>query len=212
MTDLEFTKPPIKAVIFDFGGVLMRTAQPAAGRREWEQRLKLPDGELERIVHKSENWKQAQLGIISYDEYWKAVIKELRLTDSELSKLRVDYFRDDFLDPEMMSLIRDLRKRDYKVALLSNDSVMLEFKLREELKIYDDFDAVLISARLGLMKPENGIYQAMLSLLNIRPINAVFIDDNLHNVAAAHYLGMAGIWYQRGMNLRRELDSILDGN
>jgi putative hydrolase of the HAD superfamily len=212
VTDLEFTKPPIKAVIFDFGGVLMRTAQPAAGRKEWEQRLKLPEGELERVVHKSDSWTQAQLGLISYDEYWKAVCKQLNVADADSAQLRLDYFRDDQLDQDIISLIRDLRKRDYKVALLSNDSVMLEFKLREELKIYDDFDAVLISARLGLMKPENGIYQAMLSLLNIRPINAVFIDDNLHNVAAAHYLGMAGIWYQRGMNLRRELESILDGN
>lgn len=211
MTELEFTKPPIKAVIFDFGGVLMQTAKPAAGRQDWEQRLKLPEGELERVVHKSDLWNHAQLGLISYDEYWTGVAKQLNVSEADLPKLRTDYFRDDHLNQELMTLIHDLRKREYKVALLSNDSVMLEFKLREELKIYDDFDAVLISARMGLMKPDNGIYQAMLSMLNIRPINAVFVDDNLHNVAAAHYLGMAGIWYRPGMNIRAELDSILDG-
>src|SRR5262249_16309001 len=159
------------------------------GRQEWEKRLKLPEGDLERLVHKSEVWKQVQLGLISYDEYWHEISKQLKLTDDELATLRTDYFRDDSLDQNLLTLIPDLRKRDYKTALLSNDSVMLEFKLREELKIYDDFDAVLISARLGLMKPDNGIYQAMLSLLNIKPINAIFVDDNLHNVAAAHYLG-----------------------
>jgi putative hydrolase of the HAD superfamily len=210
--ELEMTKPPIRAVIFDFGGVLMRTAQPAHGRIEWEQRLGLEAGELERIVHRGELWKHAQLGAISYDEYWQGIGKHLKLSPAQLQQLRTDYFRDDQLDQDLVALIRSLRERGYLLGLLSNDTMMLEFKLREELHIFDDFDAVLISARIGVMKPDNGIYRAMLSLLNIRPVNAVFVDDNLHNVAAAHYLGIAGLWYQRGMALRSEIDSLLDGS
>lgn len=207
----EFTKPPIKAVIFDYGGVLMRTAQPATGRREWEHRLGLANGELERIVHKSELWMKAQRGEVSYDDYWKGIAAQLHLPAKEIAQLRADYFRDDHLDHSLIALIRSLRQRGLQVAILSNDTIMLEHKLRNDLRIYDEFDAVMISARLGVMKPDAGIYQAMLALLHLHPVHTVFIDDNLQNVAAAHYLGMAGIWYRRDMDVAAELEAILNG-
>jgi putative hydrolase of the HAD superfamily len=208
----EITKPPIKAVIFDYGGVLMRTTRPASGRREWEQRLGLPEGELERIVHKSDLWLKAQVGEVSYDDYWKGIGARLKIAPEQIPLLRHDYFRDDHLDQDLIALIRSLRARGLLVGLLSNDTLMLEQKLREELKIFDEFSAVMISARMGVMKPDVAIYQAMLAMFNLRPVHAVFIDDSIQNVAAAHYLGMAGIWFSPGINLRQELDVILSGD
>jgi hypothetical protein len=49
----------IRAIIFDFGGVLMRTGDPA-GRCEWEARLGLASSELERVVHGSALTKGSQ--------------------------------------------------------------------------------------------------------------------------------------------------------
>ncbi|MBX3063159.1 MAG: HAD family phosphatase [Anaerolineae bacterium] len=204
------TRPPIKAIIFDYGGVLMRTAIPALGRQEWEARLGLAEGELERIVHRSELWTKAQRGEISYEDYWNGVASKLRLAVPDVQRLRTDYFRDDHLDQSLIALIRELRNDGYVVGLLSNDTIMLEKTLRFDLNIYDEFDAVLISAKLGVMKPDEGAYYAILSLLNVKPIHAVFIDDNLNNVAAAHYLGMSAIWYRRGLDLRAELSAVLN--
>ena len=198
----------IKVVVFDFGGVLVRTAD-AAGRREWEARLGLPDGELERVVHGSDLWIQAQRGQLSPDEYWQGVARILNVTD--IPALRRDYFRDDHLDPDLVALIASLRRQGYKVGLLSNDALSLEDKLRRELNIYDAFDAVVISARIGVMKPDRAAYDAIALALGV-PLDAcVFIDDNLANVEGARRCGMKAIHYRAGMDVRAALDPILKG-
>src|SRR5690348_124505 len=100
----------VKAIIFDFGGVLVRTGDPA-GRREWEARLGMRPGELERIVHGSELWLRAQRGDITVEDYWHGVADELGIPHEDIPALRDDYFRDDYLDRELMALIASLRAR-----------------------------------------------------------------------------------------------------
>lgn len=202
--------PSVKAVIFDFGGVLMRTRDPA-GRREWETRLGLPPGELERIVHGSDAWISAQRGEISAAEYWRVVGDRLHLDEQDIPALRHDYFRDDRLDPALIGLIRSLRKRGLRAGLLSNDAATLEDKLRHDLHIYDEFDAVVISAQIGVMKPDVGAYRAILTALDVQPTESVFIDDNLANVAGAAQIGMYAIHFVAGMALSITLERFLKG-
>src|SRR5690349_1663925 len=97
----------IKAVVFDFGGVLMRTSDPA-GRREWEARLGLPAGGLERVVHGSDHWIEAQHGRLTPDAYWQWVADRLKMSAADIPQLRTDYFRDDHLDPDLIHLIKTL--------------------------------------------------------------------------------------------------------
>lgn len=198
----------IKAIIFDFGGVLMRTAD-AAGRREWEARLGLAAGELEQIVHGSDLWMQAQRGQVSPEEYWQGVARILKVSD--IQALRHDYFRDDHLDLDLMALIAGLRRQGYKVGLLSNDALTLEDRLRRELNIYDAFDAVVISAGIGAMKPDRAAYDAIAQALDVPLDSCVFIDDNLANVEGARLYGMQAIRYRAGMDVHAALEPILKG-
>ncbi|MCC7445818.1 MAG: HAD family phosphatase [Anaerolineae bacterium] len=194
----------IKAIVFDFGGVLMRTGDPA-GRREWEARLGLPAGELERIVHGSDQWIAAQRGQITPADYWLWVASHLNLAEADLPALQRDYFRDDRLDPDLIELIRELRRAGYKVGLLSNDAPPLADKLRRELAIYDLFDAVIISAFIGVMKPDPAAYQAIAAALNVQMSECVFIDDNTANIEGARAVGMQAIHYRAGMDVRAAL-------
>jgi putative hydrolase of the HAD superfamily len=205
MTAIKASKA-ITAIIFDFGGVLMRTENPI-GRREWEERLGLPKGELERVVHQSGVWMRCQRGQVSPEDYWREVGENLRLAPDELPKLRADYFRDDRLDPALIALIKTLRGAGYRVGLLSNDSPLLEAKLRDELAIYDLFDAVVISAQIGVMKPDPGAYQAIMERLNVAPEACLFIDDAPNNIDGATAAGMTGIPYRAGMDLSAALQS-----
>src|SRR5947209_1141705 len=134
----------VKAIIFDFGGVLMRTADPV-GRREWEARLGLAVGQLERAVHGCQEWLQVQQGLLSDNDYWQSVARNLGIIEDSLPQLQRDYFRDDELDRDLIALIDDLRRSGYRVGLLSNDSTRLESKLRTDLAIFDHFDALVIS-------------------------------------------------------------------
>lgn len=192
---------PIQAIIFDFGGVLMRTADPV-GRREWEARLKLPAGGLERIVHGSASWIQAQRGALSVEDYWHGVARTLNMPEAELPALRRDYFRDDHLDQSLIALIGSLRGHGYKVGLLSNDALTLETKLRDELNIYSIFDAVVISAQIGVMKPDPGAYAAAARVLAVPMSACVFIDDNAANVEGARRVGMQAVHYHAGMDVQ----------
>ncbi len=198
----------IEAVIFDFGGVLMRTGDPA-GRREWEARLHLPQGELERIVHGSDLWISAQRGLITVEEYWSGTAARLQIPAADLPTLRIDYFRDDRLDADLIALVAALRRTGYKVGLLSNDALTLEQRLRRELAIYDLFDAVIISASIGVMKPDPRAYQAIAQSLGVEPGACVFIDDNPTNVDGARRVGMRAIHYRVGMDLRAALKPML---
>ena len=61
---------PLKAVIFDFGGVLVRT-QSQELRRRWEQRLGLQPGRAEHIVFGGETDWAVQLGRTSDADHWR---------------------------------------------------------------------------------------------------------------------------------------------
>jgi len=201
----------IRGVIFDFGGVLVRTADPA-GRRRWEARLGLRAGDLERAVHGSDLWVLAQRGELSPEAFWAAVAERLGVPESDVPALQADYFADDHLDPALMALIADLRGRGWPVALLSNDSAALEAKLRDELGIYDAFDQVLISAHIGFMKPEPAAYRAAADSIGLCAPECVFIDDNPANVDGARAIGMAAIHYRAGMDVAAALQPILYDN
>lgn len=200
----------LKGFIFDFGGVLMRTADPVS-RRAWETKLGLPPGGLERAVHGSGLWIKAQRGEISPDAYWRGVAQHLGIAEADIPGLRADYFRDDRLDNELVALIRSLRAAGYRLGLLSNDVAPLEDKLRRELEIYDLFDAVIISAQIRVMKPDPRAYRAMLRAMDVSATESVLIDDNQANIDGARALGMNAIRYQAGMDVQAALAPFLRG-
>ncbi len=198
----------IRAIIFDFGGVLVHTSEPV-GRRTWEAKLGLAAGELEQVVHGSDSWRKAQCGLITPETYWSEVLLTLHLTEADLPALKADYFRDDRLDLDLVALIQSLRQDGYKIGVLSNDALTLEHKLRNELAIFDVFDAVIISAAIGVMKPDPVAYQAITEALGVAPQEAVFIDDNQENVEGARRFGMLALPYHAGMDLRSALQPLL---
>jgi putative hydrolase of the HAD superfamily len=191
----------VKALIFDFGGVLMRTQTPT-GRAEWEVRLDLAPGELERIVHGSTSWIKAQRGQISVDDHWAYVAETCNARPEAIPQMRKDYFRDDVLDTDLVALIREMRAKGYKTGLLSNDVADLEARLREVYKIHDAFDAVVISAQIGVMKPDSGAYKAISRALDVAPQDCVFIDDAPRNIEGAEALGIKGILFTPNVDLR----------
>lgn len=195
------------AIIFDFGGVLMKTLDYSY-RYAWDDRLQLPRGSVERVVHGSTSWRHAQVNQLGIEDYWQDVAQQLRLDDEALSALQADYFKGDSLDTELIHLIRSLKAEGFRVGLLSNDALTLREKL-QLLEIIDLFDPLIISAAIGVMKPAPEAYQAVLDLLQLPPEQVLFIDDMPDNITGANAVGMQGILYQPGMNLRQVLETRL---
>jgi len=198
----------VKAIIFDWGGVLMRT-QDRSGRDEWDRKLGLPQGGVERVVHGSEAWNEVQRGERSDTSYWQVVAEQLGVPPGDIPQLRRDFYRGDRLDPDLIDLIHNLKARGHKVGLMSNNSLAL-LDLIEEHGLTDPLDGVVISAQIGVMKPAPGAYQAILDKLGVSAPDAVFIDDFPRNVEGARAVGMQAIHFQPGINLPATLRSLLD--
>jgi len=182
------TNRPIDAVIFDYGGVLVRTVDPTP-RRELERHFDLPLGDAEDIVFRSPRWDDVQHGRIDDDAFWRDVAERLELDAEELEDFRRRFWSGDRLDEGLVDLIRHLGSEGYRTALLSNAPGTLRPYL-DRLGIADAFDVIVISAEENLIKPVPEIYERVLERLGVAAERAVFIDDMRSNVEAARRVGL----------------------
>jgi HAD superfamily hydrolase (TIGR01509 family) len=189
----------IKAIIFDVGGVLLRT-EDHAPRRHWEERLGLEAGGLEAIVLNSPQGKAAQLGEVSQEQHWRWVGAHFGLDDAAARRLEQDFWAGDRLDLELVALIRGLKQR-YQTAIISNYMDGLRRELREGHAIADAFDLIVISSEEGVAKPDPRIFEVTLERLGRQPGECVFIDDFAHNIAGAEAVGLQGVHYRAGMDV-----------
>jgi len=196
----------IEAVIWDLGGVIVRT-EDRAPRDALAERLGLSRAELNHIVFESDARFSAQLGEIDGDAHMQTISEKFGLS---LPEFRQYLFGGDRVDKELVAFIRDLRPK-WKTALLSNALSNLRSFLSETWKISDAFDLIVVSAEEGLMKPDPAIYQLALNRLGVLAHAAVFIDDLAANVQAAVDSGMLGIVFESRRQALGALHTLLDG-
>ncbi len=183
----------IRAVVFDFGGVLIRT-EDYRGREKWEARLGLPPRGAEKLVFASEVSVQAQLGQADEAAVWRHVADTLGLGPAELEQFRADFWSGERLDEDLLRFLGDLRPR-YRTAILSNAWPNAR-RLFERFGLDRVTNLMVISAEEGVAKPDPRIYQILLERLAVAPEEVVFVDDMPENVAAARTLGMHGVHFR----------------
>lgn len=201
---------PIRAVIFDLGGVLVRT-EDRLPRTLLAERLGLTFELLSSLVFDSESAHQATLGRISTAVQWEAVRQALNLSEQEFALARQEFWGGDVLDTELVDYIRGLRS-SYRTALLSNAWDNLRDVLAEHWRILDTFDQVIISAEVGIAKPEQSIYQLTLERLGVAPGEAVLVDDFETNLEGARAAGLLAIPFRDRRQVIAELDALLAAN
>jgi putative hydrolase of the HAD superfamily len=185
----------VKAVIFDFGGVLVRT-QSQARRESWARRLNIPVRELSDVVFGVQNGYAAQLGQWTDDEHWDWVGQRIGLSGSSLERFRRHFFAEDVLDADLLAYVDRLRDAGYHLGLLSNATDAARRMFGERFGVLDHFDSVTISAEEGVMKPDRRIFGIALARADAQPHEAVFVDDFIENVDAARALGIQGVHFQ----------------
>ena len=190
----------IKAIIFDVGGVLIRTRDWTL-RHKWEDRLGLAKGETDELVFGQPMGLRAQLGEITSDQLWTWIGQRLKMSDSELSNFQRDFWAKDELDRELIGLIRRLRP-NYQTAIISNAMDDLRLMLNEKHLIASDFDLIVCSAEEGLMKPDPEIYRRTLERIGREPAESIFVDDNEENISAARNLGIHVIRFTPELDLQ----------
>jgi len=196
----------IRAVVFDWGGVIQRT-EDVGPRRALGAELGLPPGGVERAVFECDIWREASLGRVSADVAWAAIGEVVGVKAEALDDFVERFWAGDRVDAKLVRLIRELRARGYLVGLLSN---ALPDRKRgvsaagrwgmERL-----FDAQVFSYQVGALKPDRRMYAAILSALGARAAETLFIDDAPANVQGARDAGMAAIHFTGRAALTDEL-------
>ena len=199
----------IRALITDFGGVLMRTRTDGS-RRALEQRLGLPPHTIENAVFSSDLSQRAQHGEMSETAFWQQVECDLDLPQQALplNEFRDRFFEEDFLDEELMDFIRGTRPAA-KTGLISNAWDGLREVLHTRVPIADAFDVLVISAEEKVMKPDPRIYLSTLQQLAVRAEEAIFLDDVLANIHAANALGLHGVHFRSTAQAQRDIQALL---
>lgn len=196
----------IKAIFFDLGGVIVRTEYQAP-REHLAQRLGLNYEDLVGLVFESKTSRQASVGEIDTEAHWDAVVRSLGLPADQKARVRAEFFAGDIVDLVLVDFLRSLRPA-YKTGLISNAWPDLRGYIVSQ-KFDDAFDHMVISAEVGMMKPDAGIYRLALEQAGVNPDEAVFVDDFAENIKGAQAVGMHTIHFRDPdetlTNLRRML-------
>lgn len=198
----------IKAIVIDFGGVLVRS-EDVSGRRAWERRLNLKSGELAHLVFDSTVAKAATVGKASERDVWDYVFKTLCLSLEQSIELKRDFWAGDRLDSTLVNHIKDFRPQ-MRTAILSNAWDNARRAFINDYLFGEAFDEMIISAEVGLKKPDPEIYILATKLLDVTPENMIFIDDFPQNVAAAAAIGIRSILFTSTSQVVQETNKLLE--
>jgi len=193
----------IKAIIWDFSGVIIKPRVPdphAFLARE----LGVDPVDFAKYFDGRENARM-DLGEESENEYYDRIIREYNLKTRDVLQIFNRYFFDLFeLNETLLGFIRASRPR-LKMALCSNFSSQLRSLLEKKWKIIADFDVLVISSEVKLLKPDARIYQLTLERLAVHPEEAIFVDDSKKNVEGARALGIPCILFQDDLATLQEI-------
>jgi epoxide hydrolase-like predicted phosphatase len=134
----------------------------------------------------------------------------LGLSASEMQDFQTDFWGGDSLDSQLVEYIRALHKR-WKTGLLSNAFTSLRRVVTEHWQFADAFDEMIISAEVGLLKPDARIYQLALQRLGVDAKESIFIDDYTENVEGAQAVMMRAIHFTSPAQVVAELETLLNG-
>ncbi len=196
----------IRAVFFDLGGVIVRTEYQAP-RQQLAERLGMEYDDLSKIVFDSETGAQASIGTITALQHWESVLKRLKRPPTELESIRDDFFAGDIVDRQLLNFLRSLRGT-YTTGLISNAwSDLRDYMVRE--KMDDAFDHIIISAEVGVAKPDPKIFKIALEKAGVSPNEAVFVDDFYANIEGCETVGIKGIHFKDAESTLTQLKALL---
>lgn len=201
------TDSEIKAVIFDMGGVILRTENKTS-RAELAARYGMTYDEMDAFVFHSDTASAATEGQITEDQHWQDVARRLNLSPQELPAFIAAFWGGDVIDRDLHRFIGGLRPR-YRTALLSNAWSGARQAMEEKYHVLDVFDITVFSYEVHLAKPSPAIFQLVLDRLGVEPRQAIFVDDFLSNVEAARALGIHGVHFRNSAQARAEILSLL---
>jgi putative hydrolase of the HAD superfamily len=195
---------PIRGVITDWGGVLTRPLADTVS--DWIASDQIDRDSYTAVMRQwvahaygggdSNPVHALERGECTDEEFERLLAAELTHLDGSpvaADRLLARMFAASALEAAMLDVIRSLRRAGLRTALLSNSWGAGDYPrhLFPEL-----FDVVVISAEVGMRKPEERIFRHTAALLGLELAECVFIDDIEANVLAAEAIGLVGLHHR----------------
>ena len=195
----------MKYFVFDLGGVL---SVPMVSKKLYEQlEWKVSYDEfLDKFNNSAESIK-VHKGEISTKEFFE-YLKRYMNDNITLEEFKNIYVNNNEFFNDTIETIKKLKNLGYKVYLLSN---LKEIDYEKFIKHFDVsiFDEMFLSFKLGMLKPNDDIYQYVINKLNTKPENIYFFDDNKENVDGAIRNGI-NAYQVTGETVKKVVEGILN--
>ena len=199
----------IRAVIFDFGGVIVRT-EDQSPRLKWAERLGVTPEVLSATVFDSDASTEATIGRVPAEAIWAHVAATLNLDAATLAQLRSEFFAGDRRDDALVAFLRGLRPA-YKTGILSNAWSDGRQIIAGKFALGDAADDLVISAEVGVAKPDPRIYDLATTRLDVRPEETIFVDDFVRNIDGARKFGMQAVHFRNREQAIADVRALLAG-
>jgi putative hydrolase of the HAD superfamily len=197
--------PPCAGLLLDVGGVLVRHAFEL--RQHVESRLGLAPGTIERGgpfgPGADPDWDRVERQELSEMDYWAAWTEEIGrlagrpdLTAQELWPIAYAGAEEDFLRPEMVTLVEEAATAGIRPAMLSNDLTTFHGAgWVEEVPFFRRIGTFFDAASLGARKPDPVAYTAAVERLGLSADGVLFVDDLPENVFGASAAGLPAVLF-----------------
>lgn len=199
---------PSRNVIFDFGGVLLRWKPGEIIDGFYAD----PDlrSRLRREVFEHPDWLEMDRGTFNEGQAAERFAGRMSRPAGEMREL-LRHVRESLVPIEAtLALVQDLAARGIAVYGLSNMPASTFAHLEARHDIWGVFRGIVISGRIGLVKPDPRIYAHISQTYGLASADTVFIDDMAPNVEAAVRHGFHGIRFEHPARCRLELLTWLD--
>jgi putative hydrolase of the HAD superfamily len=195
-----------RVVVFDVGGVIVRW-QPLELMRE-HLPMAAPEAAFAQVFQNwspGADWGEFDLGRIEPDALAVRIAARTGYPVAALASLIAAVPHHLQPMPESVALIERLGAAGHRLALLSNMPRPYADHLEAAHDCFGWFEDRVWSGRVGLMKPERGIFDHVAVKAGIAARDAVFIDDHAGNIDAARALGWRALHFTSAAQCERDL-------
>ena len=193
----------IKAIIFDIGGVLVKTTYEVL-LEVLSNKSKVDKNIIKKFADKSFN--KVMLGQINESQHFAEIIKQFNIP---MSVNDIQKKANLMTEPknDVWDIVHKLKKR-HRLAILSDQGEEWA-KVREKTFNFSKyFNPIVYSYKLKIRKPKKEIYEHVLKLLNLSEKECLFIDDSIKNIKGAKNVGMKTIHFKSADQLKKELKKL----
>ena len=189
---------PLRAVLWDFGGVILTS--PFEAFRRYESAAGLPQDFIRTINSTnphSNAWALLERSDISTSEFDELFAQESSARGHRVPGADVLALLSGDIRPNMVAALDAVIAAGFKTACLTNNMATTGESSNERSSalaaVMNRFDVIVESSKVGVRKPEPRFYEIACEMLDVTPGECVFLDDLGINLKPAAAMGMRTI-------------------